>query len=301
MRTLGMIALLSACYRDSPAPPPIATPHDPMIASTAMKCGPDDLAHATVDGDPGKRMRSHTSGSLAARGTGATWSWQGPDIPAFVPKTVDTLELFILDEVDGGWLAFYRDPYGRTSCGLGDARNCAYEAHHYDRGGQRRWSLRLDELMSRRDHLEIQDIRYAGGVLYFNEACQSYSSGAQGQCSSLVAVDPKQSRVLWRSPHLVSNGRFVIRGCYVVAGYGFTAERDNVFLLDRGSGRVLQKLPVSSAPEGYTLDDDNQLAVELYSGTVRHYRLRGFETSDARIEELDPPETMYGGAGYGAP
>src|SRR5688572_5283627 len=158
-RSLLLGTLLLSCYRESTQAPPVTTARDPMIATTAMKCGADDLTHAVVDGDAGKRMRSHTSGTLAARGGKAAWSWAGPEIPHYVPATVDTMELFILDEVDGGHLAFYRDPYGRSSCGLGDARNCAYEAHMYDRGGHRRWSLRLDELMSRGDHLEIQDIR----------------------------------------------------------------------------------------------------------------------------------------------
>ena len=33
----------------------------------------------------------------------------------------------------------------------------------------------------------LKNVRYDGGVLYFNEACQSYSKEAQGKCSSIVA------------------------------------------------------------------------------------------------------------------
>jgi len=151
--------------------------------------------------------------------------------------------------------------------------------------------------MSRSDNLEVQDIRLADGVLYYNEACQSYSREAQGQCSSLVAVDPRARRVLWRTAPLTSNGRFRLRGCYIVAGYGFTAEPDSVYLVERGSGAVVQKLFVSSSPEQLTLVGRDHLDVTLYSGITRKFRLDGIEAGNGTIVALDPDP--YGGAGYG--
>jgi hypothetical protein len=246
------------------------------------------------------RLRSHTTGPLTATSqTGR--GWDGPDVPDFVPQAIETLELHLLDSADDGYLAFYRDPYNQRTCTLGGPGNCAYLARYYDRTGRAHWSIRLDKLLSRRTHLEIQDIRLAGGVLYFNEACQSYSRGAGGQCSALVAVDPKTRRVLWRSQPLVSNSRFTVRGCYLVAGYGFTAEPDAVHLVDRGTGKVLQSIPVSSAPGYRELLDDDRLDVELHSGVTRRYRLVGFDRPDgrARLESLDPDEPGFGGAAYG--
>src|SRR5262249_10182596 len=154
--------------------------------------------------------------------------WAGPAVPPYVDRAIGTLELFLLDEADGGYLAFYREPYNVGACTLGNATNCAYEARFYDAGGRVAWSLRLDELMSRPAPLETQAIRLAGGILYFKEACQSYAREAEGECSALVAVDPRHHRVLWRTRSLVSNGRFRITGCNIVAGYGFTAEPDYV-------------------------------------------------------------------------
>lgn len=216
-----------------------------------------------------------------------------------MPRKLGTLELFLLDPADGGHLAFYREPYGLGSCSLGGNANCAYVARLYTAAGTLAWSVTLGELMSRRDALEVQDIRLADGVLYFNEACQSYSSDARGACSSLVAVDPNAHRVLWRTDPLVSNGRFVIRGCYIVAGYGFTAEPDAVFLVDRGTGAVRQKIGVSSAPGSYKLAPA-QLDVTLYAGGTRRYALEGFASDAARLRDLDRPEPgSYGGAGYG--
>jgi len=70
-------------------------------------------------------------------------------------------------------------------------------------------------------------VHYDGGVVYFNEACQSYSREAGGKCSSVVAVDVASGRLLWRSAPLTSNGELLVVGDYVVAAYGFTAEADH--------------------------------------------------------------------------
>lgn len=264
----------------------------------ALSCSPlDDTKHPPLDPQSG-RLRTHVTGPLAAdprRMSGREWN--GGEVPGFVPRTSGTLELFLLDAADAGYLAFYREPYNLSSCQLSGAGNCAYEARHYDRRGQLKWKLPLNELLSRGDHLEIQDLRLAGGVLYFNEACQSYAQEAGGQCSSLVAVDPVGRRVLWRTPPLVSNGRFVVRGCYLVAGYGFTAEPDHVSLVSRTSGKVLQTIPLASAPEKMTLVGRDQLDVEIYSGAVGRFRLVDFDGPSGRLRLLDD-DPSFGGAAY---
>jgi hypothetical protein len=291
---MGMgLVLMSACYREGATP--LANARDPLVQRGAAACGRnDDLRHPPFEPTPEGRLRTHTTGPLS--GTDRR-EWAGPAIPPFVPRRLGTLELFILDPADRGHLAFYREPYDLGSCGLGGSANCAYVAQLYLPGGKLAWSLRLGDVMSRPDHLEVQDIRLADGVLYFNEACQGYSSESGGQCSSLVAVDPQARRVLWRTDPLVSNGRFVVRGCYVVAGYGFTAEPDAVHLVDRGTGAVRQKIGVSSAPEQYTFVAPDQLRVTLYAGGARRYGLEGLDTDAGMLRDLDPAE--YGGASYG--
>ncbi len=285
--------VLAACWtRDAP----VTAPSNQALQ--ALSCSSlDDAQSPPLDPQPG-RLRSHVTGSLAAdprRMSGRTWN--GDEVPEFVPRTSGTLELFLLDAADAGYLAFYREPYNLSSCQLSGDGNCAYEARHYDRRGQVRWKLRLNEFMSRGDHLEIQDIRLAGGVLYFNEACQSYAQEAGGQCSSLVAVDPAAGRVLWRTPPLVSNGRFVVRGCYLVAGYGFTAEPDHVSLVSRTSGKVLQTIPLASAPEKMTLVGRDQLDVEIYSGASGRFRLVDFDGPGGKLQLLDG-DPAFGGAAY---
>lgn len=298
MRALLLVLAIgptAACYRDS-SPAPVTNASDPAVLAIDPACqGGDDLGHKLVDVFPEGRLRTQTQGPLS--GAGAR-TWGGMTLPAGIPTTLGTLELFLADPADGGTFVLYREPYNLGSCTLGGKQNCAYEAAFYGATDKREWTLSLAQVMSRPDGLEIQDVRYSRGVLYFNEACQSYSAEQGGQCSSLVAVDPVAKKVLWRTPSLVSNGRFALRGCYIVAGYGFTSEPDNVFLVERASGKVVQTIRVSSAPQQYVLGKD-RLNVTLYSGGTRHYRLEGIESRAGRIVELDAPEPMYGGASYG--
>ena len=292
---------MSACwYKDGAAPPTGPANH---ASAEALSCSPsDDLASPPFDPNDGARMRGHVTGPLTVDlRRGGRWTWSGGDIPPFVTKEVNTLGLFLLDEADGGYLAFYREPYDLKSCRLGNHVNCAYLALHYDKRGKLVWALELNGLMSRRDHVEIQDIRLAGGVLYFNEACQSYSAEAHGECSSLVAVDPVARKVLWRTEPLVSNSRFLVRGCYLVAGYGFTNEPDQLALISRGTGKVLQTIPVSSAPEQLRLRGRDRLEVRLSAGAAGRFELVNIEASGGALRPLDvdPSFTGYGGAGYG--
>ena len=298
MRLLLVVLAAAGCYRESSSAKPIVTnTSDPALLAVDPSCrGADDLDHPVDDVFPEGRLRTQSTGPLSAAGAR---QWQGMKLPESIPVALGTLELFLADSADNGYLVFYREPYNLGSCSLGGKRNCAYEAAFYTVDGKREWTLSLASVMSRPDGLEVQDIRYTRGVLYFNEACQSYSSEQGGQCSSLVAVDPHAGKVLWRTPSLVSNGRFTVRGCYIVAGYGFTSEPDTVFLVDRSTGKVAQSIPVSSAPQTYALGSKDRLTVTLYSGATRRYRLDGIETHSGRLVELDAPERMYGGAGYG--
>lgn len=215
-------------------------------------------------------MRTHVEGSLAAS---SPRNWIGPQVPGFVPLVEGTAELFLLEhQPDGSFLAFYRDPYDASSCGLsGGNENCDYVARLFAHCGEVMWSFSLTDLMSRPDQLEIQDIQLEGDVLYFNEACQSYAKDADGNCSSLVAVDPSAKQVLWRTKPLVSNGVFFISGDYIVAGYGFTAERDTLSIVRRSDGRLMgAKQRLSKAPQDIRLLEPGLIEVEVYPGDTTH-------------------------------
>jgi hypothetical protein len=92
--------------------------------------------------------------------------------------------------------------------------------------------------------------REAGGVLYVSNSHLTYASRTKGRNAYVSAIDLARKRTLWRSPALVANGRtFVVTGDVIVSGYGFTRELDFLYLLDRRTGRVLDRLALPTAPE----------------------------------------------------
>lgn len=198
------------------------------------------------------RTRSHVAGPLNA---GGTRLWAGPtQVPDWLVLRRGVLELYLLDETAEAYIALYREPYDArpTGCSARGPRahqNCEFVLVNYARDQSERWVLRLNDYFSRPDHLELQDVRYAGGVVYFNEACQSYSREAGGRCSSLIGLDPMTREVRLRTPPLVSNGEIAVLDSCVITAYGFTGEKDQLALVSRDDGRVLARmdLPVAAA------------------------------------------------------
>ncbi|MCK6593351.1 MAG: hypothetical protein L6Q76_37820, partial [Polyangiaceae bacterium] len=265
-------------------PPPPSRVGGSLVVESPPRPPPPDF---------GSRMRSHIDGSLTAASPRV---WTGLDVPSFVQITAGTLELFLLDKVriaapesadEDGFLAFYRDPYGASSCDLSSPKNCAFGAALYHCSGKLQWVVGLNDFMSRPDRLEVQDIRFDGGTLYFNEACQSYSKEANGRCSSLVAVDPSAKKVLWRSQPLLSNNTFVVAGeKYLITGYGFTAEPDYLFVLKRSDGSIAQRISVTTGPQRIERMGTNHVRVDLHDGTRQTYRLDGFDGEKPRLVKI---------------
>ncbi len=178
--------------------------------------------------------------------------------PRFVPRRLGPLDLWIAEPASGGaWMGFYRSQLGLLP---GDT-NADFRAVLFGPGGERRWDLDLNRFLSRPNHLEIQDLRLHDGKLYFNEACQSYSREAGGECSSLVRVDPVAGRVDWRTRPLVSNDVFILRDPYVVVGYGFTSEPDSLFLVEQGTGALVASRALDSAHAYLELVDGRLVVV----------------------------------------
>lgn len=100
---------------------------------------------------------------------------------------------------------------------------------------------------------EVVWARAGSGVLYVENAHLTYARSAYGRNAYITAVDLKTRRKLWRSAALVANAdTFVLAGKYLVTGYGFTAEPDYLYLLDRRTGRAVDRLKLPSAPERIT-------------------------------------------------
>jgi outer membrane protein assembly factor BamB len=110
--------------------------------------------------------------------------------------------------------------------------------------------------------------RQVGRVLYVATAHLTYAETTGFRNGYITAVDVRSQRMLWRSPSLVANARtFVVAGDLLVTGYGFTAEADFVYVLDRRTGKVLARTGVPSAPETISRRR-NRLTVRTYDHTV---------------------------------
>lgn len=187
---------------------------------------------------------------------------QPKDLPSHVKPKLGDQELSIADRTDDGIVCLYRGPFPEGYA------NCDYTALFYAQNGTVRWKLNLNEYLSAEEHLEIQDIRYQDGVLYFNEACLSYSDLAGGQCSSLVALDPgtpekPETEVLWRTQGLVSNNIFILHDPWIISGYGFTNEPDFLYLVNAASGEIVSTTPLNTAHD-YLIVKDGKLHVTCY-------------------------------------
>jgi len=288
----GPVAL-AGCSPHGEAPPPatrlvmpaaaaFAPPQEASESTPACPRRADGLEmYCSTNDDPpdfnergALRLRSMSKGCLLKD---CYTHWVGPPVPAYVPLALGTQRLTLIEPTESGTMAFYRDPYGAPSCSLSSPSNCAYTVSLRSPDG-RSTELRLGEYFSRSDHLEVQDVRYDDGVVYFNEACQSYSRDAEGRCSSLVAVDAVTGVQRWRTGNLVSNGYFVVLDDHIVASYGFTSEKPRMSVIDKRTGKVTWRTnPGRSAGYMERLDgehvlirrtDDVQITYRLQEGRL---------------------------------
>ena len=112
------------------------------------------------------------------------------------------------------------------------------------------------------------------GVLFVEHTHLTYASASFNRNAYITAIDLKTRRAIWRSRALVANAfNFLVTSRYVIAGYGFTREPDYLYVLDRRTGRVLDRLLLPNGPERITLRG-NVVHVRTYDHVVLA-RLRG--------------------------
>jgi hypothetical protein len=144
----------------------------------------------------------------------------------------------------------------------------------------------------------------AGDVVYVANFHRTYAKSSGGLNGYLSAIEPRTGRLRWRSRPLVCNSsNFVIRGNAILCGYGFTAEPDYLYVLDRRTGEVVQQVRVRSAPE-YLIPKGDRLFVRTYdTDYVFHITGENGRAND-RAETIDlptpaSPEDRRDGAHHG--
>jgi hypothetical protein len=121
---------------------------------------------------------------------------------------------------------------------------------------------------------EVVWAREVNGVLFVQNGHLTYAKSSYGQNAYVTAFDVQTKKRLWRSKALVANAAtFAVTPHYLLTGYGFTAESDWLYLLDRRTGRVVERLALPSGPEKIT-QHGKTFVVRTYDHVLT-VRLRG--------------------------
>lgn len=199
--------------------------------------------------------------------TSPGWTIPAEPLPSFVPlrfrdqrlirafrQRERVIAVYGMDYASGRYLLALDRPTGRFSYGF-DFVNYAYAP-----GGP-----------AREREFVYQDILWAaeeGDTLYVSHAHNTYARSSAGMNAYLTAIDTRRGRVLWRSAPLVANAsNFEIAGDHIISGYGFTQEPDFVYLLDKRTGEVRQRLPVRSGPE-YIIRQGDRIHLRAYDADL---------------------------------
>ncbi|WP_159397582.1 hypothetical protein [Sorangium cellulosum] len=111
---------------------------------------------------------------------------------------------------------------------------------------------------------ELRWAEVKDGVLYVATGHRTYAASSKGKNAYLSALDLASGQLLWQSAPLVCNaGNFVLRGDHLLCGYGFTAEPDFLYVLERTTGKITSKIPLKSGPD-VLIEKDGKLFVRTY-------------------------------------
>jgi hypothetical protein len=111
------------------------------------------------------------------------------------------------------------------------------------------------------------------GILYVSHGHRTYARSSKGMNAYITALDLATTELRWRSEPLVAGAaNFVLDAGFILTGYGFTAEPDHLFVLERRTGKTLSKTKIDSAPE-YLFVQDRRLLLRTYD-TDYEFELR---------------------------
>lgn len=127
--------------------------------------------------------------------------------------------------------------------------------------GRPEWALDLEGLYP--GILEMSDLWLDGDRLYVNVGINGYAKVLDGKTSYVACIDAPRAALLWRTGPLVSNGPLLLLGKHVVTGYGFTAEPDHLFVLDKETGATVAQIAVPNAMEDLA-ESEGKLYVKTY-------------------------------------
>ncbi len=117
-----------------------------------------------------------------------------------------------------------------------------------------------------RDYVDerVRDAKIRNGILYVSTSHLTYAESAPSN-AYITAISLEDYSVIWKSEPLVCNAyNFEIVDDIIFTGYGFTAEPDYLFQLDRLTGCVLEQYKINSRAD-YIIYKDEKLYVRTYN------------------------------------
>lgn len=100
------------------------------------------------------------------------------------------------------------------------------------------------------------------GIFYGASVTNGY---AEPDSCFMFAYDLEQDKLLWRSADQSYNSmNFVVKGDVILCGYGFTAEDDYLYQINRNTGEILERLKLKKMPD-LLAEQDGKLYVHTYS------------------------------------
>ena len=100
------------------------------------------------------------------------------------------------------------------------------------------------------------------GIFYGASVRNGY---AQSNTCFMFAYDLENDKLLWRSADQTYNSmNFVVKRDVILCGYGFTAEPDYLYQINRNTGEVIDRLSLKKAPD-LIIEQDGKLYVHTYS------------------------------------
>ena len=100
-------------------------------------------------------------------------------------------------------------------------------------------------------------------ILYVSNSHSTYAESSANKNAYITAINLKDNSIIWRSEPLTSNCNFTIIKDNIVCGYGFTAEPDFIYIINKYSGRRLEKIKLNSGPS-CILEKNETLYVRTY-------------------------------------
>ncbi|WP_430811688.1 MULTISPECIES: hypothetical protein [unclassified Carboxylicivirga] len=112
----------------------------------------------------------------------------------------------------------------------------------------------------------FQSIQWASienNVLFISHGHPTYAKSTYGKNAYISAINLENYEIIWTSEPLTCNSTFTIVDSTIICGYGFTAETDYLFVLDKHTGARVQKIRIDKGPS-YVIQKGNKILVRTY-------------------------------------